>query len=461
MADQTEGFPGFRLLLIAVIIAINAFFAGSEVALLSVRDSRLRQMAEEGVAGARIALQLLANPEKLLSMTQVGVTLASLALGWVGEDTLYTVVAGLFDPVFHLAMPQWVVRLLHGLCFLIAFLMMTYCHVVIGEVLPKNLAINKADRLAVVVAPALMVFTRLAGPFVGFIEHSAATFSRALGLRKKTRGGGHSPEELRLIVSSSRGSGHLPETQEDMIHRILDLDEMSVRAIMVPRSQIVAIDSKATLDEVLRTMREQQHSRLPVYKEKPEQIIGILYFKDMLHLWQDRRSALRLGRVPPTFDMARLIRKHLVVPETKPLVQMLDEFRQGKSHMALVVDEFGTISGLLTVEDVLEQIVGEIEDEFDDAPALVQPEGTEMLIDGTTKIRDFENLLDVELPADAGFETVAGFMLYKLGHIPGKGEAVDFEGRRFTVEDVERNRITKVKVERIEQQPVESSHARD
>jgi magnesium and cobalt exporter, CNNM family len=452
MAEQTGGFPGFRLLLIAAIIGINAFFAGSEVALLSVRDSRLRQMAEEGIAGARVALQLLANPEKLLSMTQVGVTLASLALGWAGEDTLYTVVAGLLDPVFHLAMPQLLIRVLHGLCFLIAFLAMTYVHVVIGEVLPKNLAINKADRLAVVVAPALMVFTRLAGPFVGFIEHSAASFSRALGLKKKTRGGGHSPEELRLIVSSARGSGHLPETQEDMIHRILDLDELSVREIMVPRNQIVAISSSATLDEVLRTMREQQHSRLPVYKDKPEQIVGILYFKDMLHLWQDRRAALRLGRVPPAFDMHRLVRKFLIVPETKPLVQMLEEFRKGKSHMAVVVDEFGTISGLLTVEDVLEQIVGEIEDEFDDAPAETPQGDTDMLIDGTTKIRDFENLFEVELPADAGFETVAGFILYKLGHIPNKGESVEYDGRRFTVEDVERNRITKVKVERIASQ---------
>jgi len=452
MEAQTDGFPGFRLLLIAVIIGINAFFAGSEVALLTVRDSRLRQMAEEGVAGARTALQLLANPEKLLSMTQVGVTLASLALGWAGEDTLYTVVAGIFDPVFHLSLPPLAIRLLHGLCFLLAFLAMTYCHVVIGEVLPKNIAINKADKLAVVVAPALMVFTRLAGPFVGLIEHSAASFSRALGLRKKTRGG-HSAEELRLIVSSSRGSGHLPEMQEDMIHRILDLEEMSVREIMVPRSQIVAIKATATLDEVLRTMREQQHSRLPVFKDKPEQITGVLYFKDMLHLWQERRAALRSGRVPPPFDIRKLMRKHLVVPETKPLVQMLDEFRQGKSHMALVVDEFGTISGLLTVEDVLEQIVGEIEDEFDDPPVIAQPPGTEMLIDGTTKIRDFENLFEVEMPADAGFETVAGFILYKLGHIPNKGESVEYEGRRFTVEEVERNRILKVRVERLAPQP--------
>jgi putative hemolysin len=456
MGEPTAGFPGFRLLLIAVILAINAFFAASEVALLSVRDSRLRQMAAEGVAGARIALQLLANPEKLLSMTQVGVTLASLALGWAGEDTLYTLVAGWFSPIFHLALPVLVARLLHGFCFVVAFLAMTYCHVVIGEVLPKNLAINKADRLAVVVAPALLIFTRLAGPFVGFIERSAASISYMLGLRKKNRGGGHSAEELRLIVSSSRGSGHLPETQEDMIHRVLDLDELSVREVMVPRNQIVAIEATATLDEVLRTMHEQQHSRLPVYKDKPEQIAGILYFKDMLHLWQERRSALRSGRVPPKFDIRQLIRKHLVVPETKPLIQMLEEFRQGKSHMAMVVDEFGTISGLLTVEDVLEQIVGEIEDEFDEPPASAEPQTTEMVIDGTTKIRDFETQYEAEFPSGAGFETMAGFILYKLGHIPHKGEAVEFDGRRFTVEDLERNRITKIRVEKLEPHKVET-----
>jgi CBS domain containing-hemolysin-like protein len=448
MAEQTAAFPGFRLLLIAAILAVNAFFAASEVALLSVRESRLRQMADDGIAGAKVALQLLAHPEKLLSMTQVGVTLASLALGWAGEDTLYTVVAGLFSPIFQLSLLPVVSKVLHGLCFLLAFLLMTWCHVVMGEVLPKNLAINKSDRLAIVVAPALMIFTRLAGPFVGFIEGSASSISRALGLRKKQRGG-HSPEEIRFIVSSSRGSGHLPEMQEDMIHRILDLDELSVREIMVPRNQIVAISCGATLDEVLRTMQEQQHSRLPVYNDKPEQIVGILYFKDMLHLWQERRAAIRLGRVPRPFDTRQLMRKFIVVPETKPLLQMLEQFREGKSHMAMVVDEFGTISGLLTVEDVLEQIVGEIEDEFDESPVLVEPQSSDMLIDGSTRIRDFETEFEVELPVDAGFETVAGFLLYKLGHIPTKGEAVEYEGRRFTAEEMERNRITKIRVEKL------------
>jgi putative hemolysin len=449
MGQEAVTHPALRIFLLALILAINAFFAASEVALLSVRDSRLRQLAEEGVSGARIALQLLANPEKLLSVTQVGVTLASLGLGWAGEETLYMFAVEWLSPLFHLISTPIPSRVLHGICFLLAFLAMTYCHVVIGEVLPKNLAINKADRLAVVVAPALLVFTRIAGPFVLLIERSSAAITRAMGLRGKPRSGGHSAEELRLIVSSSRGSGHLPEIQEDMIQRVLDLDELSVREIMVPRNQMVSIGVDATLDQVLNTMREQQHSRLPVHGEAPEQILGVLYFKDMVHLWQERRLARRSGRIPAPFDVRQLMRKHIVVPETKPLIQMLELFRQGKSHMAMVVDEFGTISGLLTVEDVLEQIVGEIEDEFDEPPVLAEPQSTELILDGATKIRDFETKFEAEIPSEAGFETLAGFLLYKLGHIPKPGEAVEYEGRRFTVEEVNRNRITRVRVERI------------
>jgi putative hemolysin len=449
MGHEAVTHPALRIFLLVLILAVNAFFAGSEVALLSVRDSRLRQLAEGGVSGARVALQLLANPAKLLSVTQVGVTLASLGLGWAGEDTLYSFALAWLSPLFHYFPTSVESSVLHGLCFFLAFLLMTYCHVVVGEVLPKNLAINKADRLAIVVAPALLVFTRIAGPFVTFIERSSAAITRAMGLKGAPRGGGHSAEELRLIVSSSRGSGHLPEIQEDIIQRVLDLDELSVREIMVPRNHMVSIAVDATLDQVLNTMREQQHSRLPVCGESPEQILGILYFKDMVHLWQDRRAAIRAGRIPLPFDIRALMRKHLVVPETKPLIQMLQEFRQGKSHMAMVVDEFGTISGLLTVEDVLEQIVGEIEDEFDEPHIHAEHHTTDLILDGATKIRDFETRFEAEIPSEAGFETLAGFLLFKLGHIPDRGESVEFGGRRFTVEEVERNRITRVRVEEL------------
>ena len=456
MDAHPQPFLGFRLLLLVAIVAINAFFAAAEVSILSVRESRLRQLADRGIAGAgaRAALQLLGNPEQLLSVTQFGVTLASLGLGWAGEDTLYELVMVVFHPLLGFAVSPLAVKIIHGLCFALAFLIMTYTHVVIGEVVPKNLAIAKADRLAITVGPILLFFARVAGPFVFAIERSTAVITRALGVRRRLHSGGHSAEELRLIVSSSRGSGELPEMQEELIHRVLDLDGVSAREIMVPRNQIVSVPARATLDEVLQTMTEQQHSRLPVYGSRPEQILGVLYFKDMVQLWYERRAALRSGRTPRPFDVRHLMRKHLVIPETKPLTQMLEEFREGKSHMALVVDEFGTISGLLTVEDVLEQLVGEIEDEFDEPHVPAEPEAQEAVLDGATTILDFQNHYDLEIPSDAGFETLAGFLLYKLGHIPKRGEIVELDGRRFVVEAVERNRITKVKIEKIQEGPL-------
>jgi CBS domain containing-hemolysin-like protein len=433
-----------RLALLATILAVNAFFAASEVALLSVRDSRLRHLAEEGHAGARMALALLAHPERLLSVTQIGVTLASLGLGWAGEDTLYSILVGLLNPVLTPATSA----ALHGTCFVFAFIVMTWCHVVIGEVVPKNLAIEKAERLAVIAAPVLTVISRVLSVFVHVIEGSVTGISRLLGVRADHRGGGHSSEELKLIVSSSRFAGHLPERQENMIHRVLDLEEVSAREVMKPRHDIVSVPIGATLDEVLESMVGSQHSRLPVWDEAPEHMVGVVFFKDMLRVWHDRRALLRAGRPAPLFQVQRIMRKPLIVPETKPLLQMLEEFRQRNSHMALVVDEFGTVTGLLTVEDVLEQIVGEIEDEYDDKPAEQTSESAEVEIDGSTSILDLESLYGIELPVNAGFETIAGYLLFKLGHIPAAGESVDFANRRFTVLAMERNRIARVKVER-------------
>lgn len=435
-----------RLLLLGLIIAINAFFAASEVALLSVRDSRLRHLAEEGNAGAKMALALLAQPEKLLSVTQIGVTLASLGLGWAGEDTLYAMLLAIFHPIVTPA----AATVLHAACFVFAFAVMTYFHVVIGEVVPKNLAIGKADRLAVVVAPALLLFYRVMSVFVSAIEASARGLTRLLGGKASHRAGGHSAEELRLIVSSSRFAGHLPKLQEDIIQRALDLEDVSVREIMTPRRDIVSVPADASLDDVLRTMVESQHSRLPVWKDKPEQIIGAVFFKDLLRIWHERRNIIRNGRSAPPFSVTHIMRKPLIVPETKPLAQMLEEFRQRHLHMGLVVDEFGTVTGLLTVEDVLEQIVGEIEDEFDEKLPEPRTEADRVEISGATSILDLASIHGIELPASGGFETIAGYMLFRLGHIPRPGESVDFGHRRFTVTAMERNRIASVRIEKAE-----------
>jgi putative hemolysin len=438
---MVESYYGFRISLLLLILAANAFFAAAEVSLLTVRRSRLRQLADEGDKGAKAALNLLAHPERLLSVTQVGVTLCSLGLGWAGEGTIYSLLMGVFQPLERPTLSA----LLHGVSFVLAFLIMTYAHVVIGEVVPKNLAIEKADRLASSMALALLIFYRISGPFVFVIERSSAAISRALGLRRETHhGGGHSIEELKLIVSLSRGSGHLPAPQEDMIHRIMDLENLYVRQIMVPRNEIVSVPVNATLEQVLQTMIEQQHSRLPVYRGRPEQIVGILHYKDLLLVWASRRAR--------DFRVERVMRKHMVVPETKPLVQMLEEFKQGKSHMAMVVDEFGTIVGLVTVEDVLEQIVGEIEDEHDVKELRPALEAPALELDGVTKIRDLELLHGIEIPSNAGFETLAGFLLMRLGYIPKPGESVEEGDRKFTVLEMDRNRIARVRVEKLPQQ---------
>jgi len=447
---MTQSYLGFRLILVALLISLNGFFAGAEVALLTVRGSRLRQLAEEGQSGAQAALSLLANPARLLSVTQVGVTLSSLGLGWAGEETLFRIIQSLFHPDWGPAAAS----VIRGASLLAAFLAISYLHVVIGEVVPKNLAIATADHLAVIIAPALLVFYRISIAFVLVIERSSGALTRLLRIGGHHRSGGHSAEELKLIVTSSRGLGYLPEAQEDMIHRVLDLGELSVREIMVPRNDIVSVSVEATLDEILHTMIEHQHSRLPVYEEKPEQIIGLLHYKDLLPVWEERREAIRVGRPSRAFRIRRLLRKHMVVPETKPVGQMLAEFQQGSSHMAMVVDEFGTIAGLLTVEDVLEQIVGPIQDEYDErseAPAAgpAGAEASEVELDGATRIRELETEYGIEIPAEAGFETLAGFLLFRLGYIPHAGEHVEYNGRRYTVMEMERNRIARVRIERV------------
>ncbi|MBV9508642.1 MAG: HlyC/CorC family transporter [Acidobacteriia bacterium] len=436
----------FRLVLVVLLIAVNGFFAAAEVSLVSVRQSRLRQMVEQGQAGAQVALSLLANPGRLLSVTQVGVTLASLGLGWVGEDAVYQILSSWTRrlPLF-----PGSASLLHALSFVGAFLVISYFHVVLGEVVPKNIAIARADRLAALMAPALLLFYRATIAFVVTIERSATFMTRMLKLQSGSHAGGHSAEELKLIVSSSRGLGIVPESEEEIIHRVLDLSAILVREVMVARNDMVSLPADASLDQVLETMVDRRHSRLPVYQKTPEKIIGILHYKDLLPLWEERRQAIRSGRSSRAFNLARLLRKHIVVPETKPLSQMLDEFRKARLHMAMVVDEFGTIVGLITVKDVLQQVTGRFEDEHvgKTVPRLI--EADEIELDGATRVLDLDSEFGLGLPTDAGFETLAGFLLYEWGEIPKVGEWLDFQGRRFTVVAMDRNRIARVRIEKL------------
>jgi len=437
---------GYRFLLVSLIIAVNAFFSAAEVALLSVRQSRLRQLAAEGQTGAHAALHLLENPERLLSVVQLGLTLASLALGAIGEQGIENYLEHAFSA--HKGTYLWPIY--QALAFAVSYLSISYIHVVIGEVVPKNLAIDKADRLAVAVAPVLLVFYRISGPFVSVIERSALWVSRMLGLKGGSQHGGHPVEELKHMVAASHRHGQITAFEEDAIQQLLDLRDLTARQIMVPRHNFAAAPADSSLDDLLRIFHEAKYSRVPVYERSPDNIIGIVNAKDLLEIWQQRRQArTRRRALPSTYDLRRMLRIPEVVPETKPVTQLIDTFRHSRTHMALVVDEFGAVTGLLTLEDVLEQVFGHIDDEHDLRLPPLPVVWETIELEGSTSIVDLEADYGIEVPPNAGFETLAGFLLWRLGVIPEAGGTVVEGDLRFTIAQMDRNRIDRVLVEKV------------
>lgn len=437
---------GYRFLLMFAIIGANGFFAGAEAALISSRPSRLKGMAERNVVGAAAALNLLARPERLLAVVQVGVTLTSLALGWVGEDTLYRLLAAWFN----FSPAPLVAAAMDAVAVVVAFVLMTYMHVVIGEVVPKNLAIGQAERFAVLVSPALLVFFKAAEPFVWVIEQSARILTRAIGARGDHNAGVHSTEELKFVIAAAHSAGHIQEFEKEAASRLLETQEYAAREVMTPRNALTMVELDAELDEVLNAFRDSGYSRLPVYEKSREYILGIIHVKDVLAYWTERRQSNAKRKPVPPFDLRAILRRVPVVPETKPLNQLFDELQSRRAQVAFVVDEFGTIAGLITMEDILEQIFGEIQDEFDPVYNLPPQDAVSVEVEGTIQICDLDAQYGIELPDDHEFETLAGFILYQLGRIPEAGDEVVHESRRYTVLEMEHNRIAKVRIDRLE-----------
>ncbi len=439
----------YRLLITVAIVVINGFFAAAEVSLVSSRRSRLKAQSDQGNVGANAAISLLENPSRLLSVTQFGVTLASLGLGWAGEEPIYNLIVGWAQPLITPQLSPWI----HGASFGFAFLLISFAHVVLGEVLPKNLAIEKAERLAVLMAPPLLVFHSIARPFVWAIEQSSSFLSRLIGLKGTHGSGGHSAEELKYIISSSRLEGHLEGFEEAAIQKLLELTDISAREIMIPRNDMTAVPVDTDLDEMLRIAIEHKYSRLPVYEGSIEKIIGIVHYKDLMRAWQERKLAGDRGIRARPFELKRFVRPPVFVPESKPLNQLIDEFRKKRTHLAMVVDEYGSIAGLVTLEDVLEQVFGDIADEHDVLRHMPSASAKVIVVDGSTTIRDLASQYHIELPGDAGFETLAGFLLFQLGELPTKGTQVRYGTRKFTVLDMEKNRIAKVRIDKEEPLP--------
>ena len=427
-----------RVFLILLLVAANAFFAAAEFALVSIRETRIQQLIEAHRTGARIVQKLHRNLDEVVNGVQLGITVVSLTLGWVGEPLLANMMEELLGQIPHANVYA------HGTAIGIAFVLITCLHVILGELVPKSLALQRGEQVALAVAAPMEVFLTLTRPFIFGMSKAAGSVLRMFGSRRVRQGPIHSPDELKLIVTASRQFGQIPPFQEEMIHHTLELESVSVREVMVPRPDIFSLPGDLSLDEALARVVEEQHSRIPVYDSQrgPEHIIGVLYSKDLMR-WARLRLTQPMAARASAMKISQIMHDVLVVPETKVLTEMLEEFKDRKRHLAVVVDEFGSTAGVITVEDIQPVLEGKIA----------------LLLEGSFGIRDLESQYDLSLPRDGGFETLAGFVLARLQRIPRVGDSFDYEGHRFTVEEMEGHRIAKVQIEKL--QPTAAGKAGD
>jgi putative hemolysin len=480
-----HGLPLLQVVAVGMLILANAFFVAAEFALVSTRDTRIEQLIANKVPGARAVRRLQHDIEHFLPAVQLGVTLCSLAIGWIGEPMAAGMVLGWIDMLPHpVAYAQIYAHAASIAAVAIGFCVITYFHVTIGELVPKSLALRRAEALAVAVAPTMLIFMKMARPAVRVLKTSAAVLLRGFDIPMTERAAVHSPEELKLITTAARRLGLFPKFQEMLIHRAIELEDVPVREIMTPRRRIFSLPSNMPVEEASAQVIEHMNSRVPVYDETrgPEHIIGVVYSKDLSRLMffrprgQQRPAGPMAPQAAPTesaeqapgtgvqraanpqlglpfmeLRLRQVMRDVLVVPETKSALALLREFQKRRRQMAIVVDEYGSTVGLVTAEDAIEQLTGELEDEFDDParPVLANAQGA-LVLEGSANLRDLETQMQWSLPRDGGVETLAGFMLTRLGHIPRSGESVDFDNRRLTVMEMEGRRIAKIQVEPIE-----------
>ncbi|MCB1970896.1 MAG: HlyC/CorC family transporter [Geminicoccaceae bacterium] len=410
----------WSILWIVLLLAANAFFVAAEFALVRVRDYRINQMAETGHVRARMTLNVIRHMEAYLAACQLGITMASLGLGWVGEPA----VAALLEPVLHFAGLSDAA--LHSLSFLLGFLIFSSLHIVIGEQVPKTLAIREAEATSLWTVYPLQAFFILCYPLNWLLNRSSRAILSALGVAEAGHAEVYTGDELRSLIGQSHLHGAMRKHEHDMLGGILDLSKVEVSEIMTHRKNMVTIDGDRPFGEIVALVRESSFTRFPLWRGDHDTVIGTLHAKDMLSLalepdGPDRRSIDEIAS-PPWF-----------IPETTTLQAQLMAFRQRREHLAIVVDEYGDIQGLVTLEDILEEIVGEIADEKDiEVPGIkIQTDGS-VLVEGKVTVRDLNRQLSWNLSDDEA-STVAGLVIHLAERIPEVGQSFDFDGLRFDV----------------------------
>ena len=432
-----------QLFAVLALVCINAFFSAAEFSLVAVRQSRVRQLVEKGDARAKIVEHLLSDLSQVVSGVQVGITLASLSLGYLGEVTL----AGILSPLL-LAIPSpWAAIAAHSIALVIAFGMLTVLQVVLGELVPKSLSLARAERVALLIARPFQWFITTFRWAIDLLDKFAEKIVLALGVvAPHSHTLVRSTEELQVMVQQARDRGLLPATEVKFIQAAMELGQVQVREVMVPRPDMHALPASANLEDTMTMFATTQRSRIPVYENSLDQILGFVHIKDMIWVLLERARRAEDSQPLPEFRLRSVLRDVLIVPESKPVSELLLEFRSRRTGLAMVVDEFGSILGLATLEDILEQMVGEIHDEFDvvERP-LNLPDGG-MIFDAAIKIRELEARYNIVVPEDPSYETIGGFVLNRLGFIPRGGESFEADGFRFTVMEMDHRRVSRVKM---------------
>jgi putative hemolysin len=414
----------FELVAVGVLILLNAFFVAAEYGLVTARRTRIVELQHRGNRRARDALRITSDPPRFIAAMQLGVTLTSLGIGALGEQAL----SRLFDRVTATLV-----------AVLLAYLILTFLHVVIGELVPKGIALGHSEGTALFVAAPVRLFFTVMGPVVWFLQRSTEIVLRWLGQKPPSAEDDvHSEAELRMLVSQSTEHGEIEQQEQEMLYKVFDFADKEAKDVMVPRPEVVALSIDLPPEQCLEAVMDSPFTRYPVYRESLDNVVGILHVRDLFRALRDRGMH--------EVKVEDIIRPAHIVPETKELAALLAEFRRANQHMAIVVDEYGDMEGIVTLEDLLEEIVGDIEDEFDlPDESVEQIDEDTVIIDGTFPIDDFNERFHTEMP-DEDYHTMAGFVFGLLGRQPEAGDAIMHDGMRFDVLEFEGSRILKLAV---------------
>ncbi|QHA00965.1 hemolysin family protein [Dehalobacter restrictus] len=428
------------ILFLVVLIALNAFFAASEIALISLNDNKIRMMAEDGDKKAKILTNLLGEPSRFLATIQIGITLAGfLASAFASEnfsDPLVSLLIKLGVPVS--------ASLLKTIAVILITIILSYFTLVLGELVPKRIAMNKAEKIAWLAASPLYILSRITSPFVKMLTASMNVFVRLLGVDPNAENEQVTEEEIRMMVDVGEEKGAIHETEKLMINNIFEFNNKTVSEVMTHRTDIAALPIEASLSEVIAFINHEKYSRIPVYEENIDNIVGVLQSKYLFQYLTNNSNS-------ETFHLRDVVRKPYYVPDSKRTDELFKELQQNKTHLAVIIDEYGGTAGIVTLEDLIEEIVGNIFDEDDEIELEFEKidENTYM-INGATSLDAVQDYLDVELPIEE-YETLSGFLVGQLGRIPGKDDkpSLEFNSLVFKVEEVDEKRIAKVKVCRL------------